>query len=192
MTTNLIPIPEDAAERSQILFHLTKPITLPYSEFEKYWPLVNTVFTKSRGLLLQQNNTVEVQKYECRLRKSKKPGKAPPSQNPNGVKKRHGTTIREPGQCNVRIKTTRTLTTDPSQSTVTIERLDDHEHSHDLERSREIAPSGHAIQLAHAEAEKGYSAAQILNALRGVGTATGSQRLDEAGGTHLKRYNLNR
>ena len=41
MTTNLIPIPEDAAEHSQILFHLTKPFTLPYSEFEKYWPLVN-------------------------------------------------------------------------------------------------------------------------------------------------------
>jgi len=58
---------------------------------------------------------------------------------------------------------------------VTIERLDDHEHSHDLERSREIAPSGLAIQLVHAEAEKGYSPAQILNTLRGVGTTTGSQ-----------------
>ena len=85
----------------------------------------------------------------------------------------------------MRIKTTRTLTADPTESTVTIERLDDYERSHDLERSREIAPSGLAIQLARAEAEKGYSAAQILNALRGVGTAKGSKRLEEVGGAHL-------
>ena len=88
----------------------------------------------------------------------------------------------------MRIKTTRTLTANPTESTVTIERLDDYEHSHDLERSRETTPSGLAIQLARAEAEKGYSVAQILNALRGVGTAEGSKRLEEAGGAHLRRY----
>ena len=69
----------------------------------------------------------------------------------------------------MRIKATRTLTVDPTESTVTIERLDEYEHSHNLERSREIAPS---VQLARAEAEKGYSAAQILNALRGVHRGT--------------------
>ena len=57
-----------------------------------------------------------------------------------------------------------------------------------LERNREIAPSGLAVQLARAEAEKGYSAAQFLNALRGVGTAEGSKRPEEAGGVHLKSY----
>ena len=88
----------------------------------------------------------------------------------------------------MRIKTTRTLTANPTESTITIERLDDYEHSHDLERSREIAPSGLAIQLARAEAEKGYSAAQILIALRGTGTTEGSKRLEEAGGAHLRRY----
>ena len=90
----------------------------------------------------------------------------------------------------MRIKTTRTLTADPTESTVTIEWLDDYEHSHGLERSREIAPSGLAIQLARAEAEKGYSAVQILNALLGVGTAEGSKCLEEAGGAHLKRYSI--
>ena len=88
----------------------------------------------------------------------------------------------------MRIKTTRTLTANPTESTVTIERLDDYEHSHDLERRREIAPSGLAIQLARAEAEKGYSAAQILIALRGTGTTEGSKHLEEAGGAHLRRY----
>ena len=40
------------------------------------------------------------------------------------------------------------------------------------------------------EAEKGYSATQILNALCGVETAEGSKPLEEAGGAHLKRYNI--
>ena len=87
----------------------------------------------------------------------------------------------------MRIKTTRILTANPTESTVTTEWLDDSEHSHDLERSREITPSSLAIQLARAEAEKGYSAAQILT-LRGTGTAEGSKHLEEAGGAHLRRY----
>ena len=92
----------------------------------------------------------------------------------------------------MQIKTTHTLTTDPTESTVTIKWLDNYEHSHDLEQSREIAPSGLAIQLACTEAEKawGYSATQILNALHGIGTAEGSKCLEEAGGAHLKRYNI--
>ena len=65
MTTTLIPIPDDAYERSNLLFSLKKAITLPCGEFERYWPLVNTVYTKIRGLLPQQNGTVKVQKYEC-------------------------------------------------------------------------------------------------------------------------------
>ena len=87
MTTTLIPIPDDAYERSNLLFSLKKAITLPCGEFERNWPLVNTVYTKIGGLLPQQNGTVEVQKYECRLRKSKKQGRDPPPQNPNGIKK---------------------------------------------------------------------------------------------------------
>src|SRR3954464_11405484 len=84
--------------------------------------------------------------------KSKKVGKPPASKNErDGVKKRYGTTIRQPGLCNVRIKTTRTIS---EPITITIERLDDEEHQHTLERSREIAPSALAIQLAAMEAAK--------------------------------------
>ena len=69
---------------------------------------MSTVYTKIGGLLLQQNGELEVQKYECRLRKSKKGGKPPPG--PAGeVKKCYGKTVRVPGLCNVRIKITRTV-----------------------------------------------------------------------------------
>ena len=60
---------------------------LTESEFDEYWPLMSTVYTKIRGLLLQQNGELEVQKYECRLRKSKKGGKPPPGP-PGGVEKK--------------------------------------------------------------------------------------------------------
>ena len=96
MTTTLIPIPDDAYERSNLLFSLKKAITLPCGEFERHWSLVNAVCTGTGGLVPQQNGTVEVQKYECRLRKSEKQGRAPPSQNPNGIKKEQCATLDNP------------------------------------------------------------------------------------------------
>ena len=61
--------------------------------------------------------------------------------------------------------------------TITIQHLDDYEHSHTLERSREIAPSKIALHLVTTEVAKGYAPAQVLDALRGNGTPKGSTRL---------------
>jgi len=44
-----------------------------------------------------------------------------------------------------------------------------------------------AIQLATAEASKGYQPAQVINTLKGVGTPQGSERLIAIGGVHLTR-----
>jgi len=55
------------------------------------------------------------------------------------------------------------------------------ENINTLGRSGEIAPSALAIQLAAMGAAKGYATPQVLNALRGVGTAQGSSRLIEVG-----------
>ena len=151
-------------------------------EFDAYWPLVSTVYTKIGGALTQQNGDVVVQKYECRLRKSKKGGKGPPEKE--GVKKKYSATVRQPGLCQVRMKITRTVA---APVTVTIQRLDGEEHQHDLERSREIAPSSLAIQLAAAEAAKGYGAAQVLNVMKGVGAPQGTERLNAVSGRHLER-----
>ena len=181
MSAALIPLPANTPQWCDLLFHLSKPVIMTESEFDEYWPLISTVYTKIGGLLLQQNGEVQVQKYECRLRKSKKGGKPPA----RGVKKCYSKTVRVPGLCDVRIKTTRTVS---APITITIQRLDEHEHRHTLERSREIAPSTIALHLAATEAAKGYAPAQVLNALRGIGTPEGSKRLIEVGGAHLTRY----
>ena len=85
----------------------------------------------------------------------------------------------------MRIKISRTVS---APITITIQRLDEYERRHTLERSREIAPSKSALHLAATEAAKGYAPAQVLNALRGIGTPGGSKRLTEVGGAHLTRY----
>jgi hypothetical protein len=87
MTTALIPVPENAHLWSDALFKLEKPMLLSVAEFDLYWPLISTVYTKIGGLLVQQSGTVHVQKYECRLRKSKTGSKRPPK---DGVQKRYG------------------------------------------------------------------------------------------------------
>ncbi|KAI5849694.1 hypothetical protein BZA05DRAFT_401163 [Tricharina praecox] len=184
MTAHLIPVPSNASFWSDTLFNVTEPVTLTAEQFDTYWPLISTVYTKIGGLLLQRGGTVEVQKYECRLRKSKKGRKAPLPRG-DGVRKRlREAAIRKPGLCNMRIKTTRT-TAEPI--TITIERLDNEEHQHTLERSREIAPSALSLQLAAVELSKGYPPAQVLNALKGVGTSEGDACLIEIGGKHINR-----
>jgi hypothetical protein len=132
MTTALIPIPENATFWSNILFKLEKPVVMTVDEFDMYWPLVSTVYTKIGGVLTRRVSP----KIRVPFTKEQEGAKAPPAKE--GVKKRYSATIRQPGLCQVRMKSTRTVA---APVTVTIERLDSEEHQHDLERSRAIAPS---------------------------------------------------
>ena len=60
-------------------------------QYDACWPLISAVHTKLGGLLLQKNGTIDVQNYECRLRRSRKSGEALTPKD--GVKKRYGTTV---------------------------------------------------------------------------------------------------
>ena len=93
MSTTLISLPANTSQWCDLLFHLFKPVITTEYEFDEYWPLLSTVYTKIGGLFVQQNVEVEVQKYEYRRRKSKKGGKPPPG----GVQKCYGKTVRVPG-----------------------------------------------------------------------------------------------
>ena len=97
------------------------------------------------------------------------------------LKKCYSTAVRVPGLRDVSIKITHTVL---APITI-IQHLDEHEHCHTLQRSREIAPSKLALHLAATEAAKGYAPAQFLNALRGIRALEGSKRLIEVGGAHL-------
>jgi len=55
-----------------MLFELSKPVIISPEIFNEIWPYVDSVYSKLQQELLQAHGTVRVQKYECRLRKSRK------------------------------------------------------------------------------------------------------------------------
>jgi len=58
MSTALIPIPTDTASWSTILFHIAQPVTLTAEQFDLYWPMTSTVYTKIGGYYF--NRTVRL------------------------------------------------------------------------------------------------------------------------------------
>jgi len=55
-----------------MLLELRKPVIISPEIFDEIWPYVDSVYSKVQQELLQAHGTVRVQKYECRLRKSRK------------------------------------------------------------------------------------------------------------------------
>jgi len=112
-----------------MLFELSKPATISPEIFNEIWPYVDSVYSKLQQELLQAHGTVRVQKYECRLRKSRKSSTARVADG-KVIKRRHSS-MRDTDLCNVRIKVSRPV----DGTSVTVERLD-HIHTHDTEESR--------------------------------------------------------
>ena len=183
MSDIMMPLPPDALSWRTKLFELCDPITLPPEKFDEIWPLVDSVYSKTQGELLQNNGTVRVQKYECRLRKSTKSSTARPNTDDKTIKRRHSS-IREKHLCHVRMKISRLV---DGRQTVTVERLDEHAHSHDIEESFRVKKPTMLLNLLKAEVAKNYSASQIYHTFRGAGTPEGSTRLEQIGGASLKR-----
>ncbi|KAF8416249.1 hypothetical protein EV426DRAFT_512398, partial [Tirmania nivea] len=120
-------ISPDALHHRTRLFDLTKPVTISAEKFNEVWPYVDAVYTKLQSERLQAYGTLRVQKYECRLRKSKKSSTTREDTEGKAIKRRHSS-IRTQDLCHVRIKVTRPV----DGTTVTIERLDEHTHNHDI------------------------------------------------------------
>jgi hypothetical protein len=180
----MINVPEQADQYKKILFDLEKPVVLSAEQFDTFWPLVDSVWTKLGNRTIQQNGTVEVQHWECRLRKSKKTGTNVAKKEGRVVKSRI-TSVRVKDLCQVRMKTTRTLN---EPITITIERKDENTHTHSLEESfRLCGPPSAVKRIVHQEASKDYTAAQIFHALKGAGKIEVSAALDAIGGSSLKR-----
>jgi len=64
-------------------------------------------------------------------------------------------------------------------SAVTIEHLDEHTHTHDIEESFRINKPSILVWYIKSEAAKNYSSARIFHSLRGASTHEGSGRLGE-------------
>ena len=180
----MMPISSDALYYRTMLFDLTKPVSMAPEIFDEVWPYVDSVYSKLQQELLQNNGTIRVQKYECRLRKSRKSSVVRETTDGKVIKRRHSS-IRDDNLCQVRIKVSRPV---DSTATMTIERLDEHIHTHDIEESFQIKKPSILLGYIKSEVAKNYSPAQIYHAVRGVGTFEGSERVGELGGSSLKRY----
>ena len=84
----MMPISSDALHYRNMLFNLNEPVTMSPELFEEVWPYIDSVYTKLQGELLQAYGKVRVQKYECRLRKSKKSTTARDSSDGKVIKRR--------------------------------------------------------------------------------------------------------
>ncbi|KAF8425213.1 hypothetical protein EV426DRAFT_573443 [Tirmania nivea] len=184
MSEAMMPISTDALHYRTLLFELSKPVTIPTEKFDEIWPYVDSVYTSLSGEVLQCNGTIQVRKYECRLRKSTKSSTAKVTEG-KIIKRRHSS-IRDKHQCHVRIKVSRPI----DGTAVTIQRLDEHTYTHDIEESFQIKKPSILLGYIKSEAVKNYSPAQIYHALRGAGTHEGSERLGELGGSSLKRQDI--
>ncbi|KAF8446829.1 hypothetical protein BGX38DRAFT_1330659 [Terfezia claveryi] len=158
MSAAMMSISADALHLRNMLFDLSKPVTISPETFDTVWPYVDSVYTKFQSELLQAYGTVRVQKYECRLRKSRTLSTVV-AQDTNGkaIKRRH-TSIRDSYLCNLRMKVSRPV----DGSAVTIERLDEHTHSHDIEESFRIKKPSILLEYIISEAAKNYSAAHKI------------------------------
>ncbi|KAF8416903.1 hypothetical protein BGX38DRAFT_1335203 [Terfezia claveryi] len=102
------------------------------------------------------------------------------------VIKRRQSSIRNANLCNVRIKVSRLV----DGTTVTVEHLDEHTHTHDIEESFRIKKPSILVGYIKSKAVKNYSASQIYHAIRGAGTHEGTERLKELGGSSLKTKDI--
>ncbi|KAF8451341.1 hypothetical protein BGX38DRAFT_1269591 [Terfezia claveryi] len=182
-TEAMMPISADALHYRTILFELSKPVTIPPQIFDEIWPYVDSVYSKLQQELLQAYGTVRVQKYECRLRKSRKSSVAQVADTDGKVIKRRQSSIRNANLCNVRIKVLHLV----DGTAVTIERLDEHTHTHDIEESFQIKKPSILVGYIKSEAAKNYSASQIYHS---AGTHEGAERLKELGGSSLKTKDM--
>ncbi|KAF8433176.1 hypothetical protein BGX38DRAFT_211774 [Terfezia claveryi] len=185
MSEAMMPISADALHYRTLLFELRKPVIIPADKFNEIWPYIDSVYATLRGEVLQCNGTLRVQKYECRLRKSSKSSTAKVATEGKIIKRRNSS-VRDKHLCHVRIKVSRPV----NGSAVTIERLDEHTHTHDVEESFRIKKPSILLRYIKSEAAKNYSAAQIYHAIRDAGTHEGSKWLSELGGSSLKRQDI--
>ena len=130
--------------------------------FGEAWPYVDSAYTRLQLELLQAHETLRVQKYECRLRKSKT------SDNTTRDANTSGKVIKHP-HSSVRMSCPiKGLSPNGSYS--------DDEHTHKK-------PSILLVNSIKAEAVTNYSASHIFNAFRGAGTVEDSKRLEAISGS---------
>ena len=158
----MISVPSQADTYREMLFQLEKPVQLTQQEFDEFWPLVDTVWTKIGRNTTQRQGTIQVQHYECRLQKSKKTST---NVNEGRVVKPQMTAVQIKNLgCQARMKITRTILSGSEPVMVFLERKDDAAHKHSIEEAfRLYGLTSIVKQVIATEANKNNNACSDLS-----------------------------
>ncbi|KAL7269921.1 hypothetical protein RUND412_007387 [Rhizina undulata] len=177
MSKALIPLPSAHAEWREKLFTLSDKVEMTPEEFEIYWPLVDSVYSR-RQKYTTTNGLKTISRWECRLKMSRK---SSTKQDKPGVKRR-ATSAHVPGLCQVEIRVVY-CHTEPNY--IIVERKNAASHSHTIDESFKRKLPSIVRDAIQREADKLNAPAQIFRALKGgTGSAAveGPTTLEIAGG----------
>ena len=167
--------PPYVASMRQALFDIKQPVELKPEEFEMYWPFVDNVWVRQHkaGVDRAGRNT---DYYACRLQR---PTYAPKrdSLRPEGKQRRVKQT-RQGGTCQMRIKTVRY---EGDVKKVTISRIGEHSHSHDLDSMDKLKRNTVVMEIARSEVMKGFMPASVFTVMN-----TDPYKLSTIGGKFMK------
>jgi len=117
----MISLPSQADTYRDMFFQLEKPVQLTQHEFDEFWPLIDTVWTKIGRNTTQQQGTIQVQLYEYHLRKSQKTS-TNVARNEGRIVKPPITAVWIKDLCEARMKITRTTPSGSEPVMVFLER----------------------------------------------------------------------
>ena len=167
-------------EMRRSLFEIKEPIDLKEDEFERYWPYVDNVWVRQHKAGIDKTGRSNIDYYACRLQR---PTYAPrkDEQRPEGRPQRKKRT-REGGTCQARLKITKY---EGEFTRLTISRLGEHEHTHDLDHIDKTKRNSVIMDIARAEVMKGYMPASVYTVLH-----EDEDKLASIGGKYVNRNDV--
>ena len=145
----------------QSLFEVKEPVDLKEQEFNLYWPYIDNVWVRQHKYHVDQSGRSNTDYYACRLQRATYAPKRATESRPEGQPQRKKK-IRPGGTCQMRIKVTKHQ---GQFKKLTISRIGEHEHTHDLEHLDKIKRNSAVMDIARSEVMKGYMPASVYTVM---------------------------
>jgi hypothetical protein len=193
---SVLQLPPDTEKMRKVLFEMPVPFSMRAEEFERYWPLIDNVWSRYDEVNVRGRDRIPYDsiRFACRFARK---FENEPTRAINPLSKRQR---REGGTCSCRVKAKRfhgiNGLPDHYQFDHSSQKECDWAHSHSIEESDSIKINGFLKAAAAVEAAKGYMPAEVYKTLRSVkifdedGVPIGDA-LDVAGGKFMTRMHAN-
>ncbi|KAI4144638.1 MAG: hypothetical protein LQ340_006574 [Diploschistes diacapsis] len=165
----------------QALFHLKEPIELKEEEFERYWPYIDNVWVRQHKAGIEKSGRSNIDYYACRLQRPTYTPRRTSQPRPDGEPRRKKKT-REGGTCQVRAKV---LRHQGEVKQLTICRIGEQEHTHDLDHLDKIKRNSAVMDIARSEVMKGYMPASVFTVMQEE-----PEKLAAIGGKYINRNDV--